>query len=227
MIQAQAMEFDWQPVFLSLQVAAGALVLVLISGTLAALLTAHRDFWGKDVLEALFLLPLVLPPVVTGYALLILAGKQGPLGLWLQQTFSFRLIFTPYAAVLASTAVAFPLMYQSAKAAFVSIDLHLSDAARSLGATPHHVFWTVTIPLSWTGLVAGAVLSFARALGEFGATIMVAGNIAGQTTTMPTAIYMAAEGGDLKVAGIYSAMLAVCNLLFIMSLNTWTRRKRR
>jgi molybdate transport system permease protein len=219
-------EFEWQPVWLSLQVALGALVLVLPTATSAALLTARRDFRGKDLLEGLFLLPLVLPPVVTGYVLLVVAGRQGPLGYWLEHTLHFRLIFTPYAAMLASAAVAFPLMYQSAKAAFITIDAYLQDAARSLGATPQRVFWTVTLPLSWPGLVAGSVLSFARALGEFGATIMVAGNIAGQTTTMPTAIYMAAEGGELKIAGIYSAMLTVCNLVFIIGLSMWTRRQR-
>ena len=218
---------DWQPVLLSLQVAAAALVLSFVSGILAALLMAGRDFWGKDVLEGVFLLPLVLPPVVTGYALLVLAGKQGWIGIWLEKAFQFRLIFTPYAAVLASSAVAFPLMYQCAKAAFLSLDPHLQDAARSLGASAFRVFWTVTVPLSWPGLVAGAVLSFARAIGEFGATIMVAGNIAGRTTTMPTAIYTAAEGGDLRLAGIYSILLVVFNLLFIIGLSAWTRQRRR
>jgi len=219
--------FDWHPVILSLQVAAAALVLAFLTGVPAALVMARRYFPGKDVLEAIFLLPLVLPPVVTGYALLVLAGKQGPLGQWLQNNFEFRLIFTPYAAVLASAAVAFPLMYQSAKAAFLTIEPHLQEAAGAAGAAPLRVFWTVTVPLSWHGLVGGAVLSYARALGEFGATIMVAGNIAGKTTTMPTAIYMAAEGGDLRLAGVYSAFLALLSLLFIISLNLWTRRRRR
>jgi molybdate transport system permease protein len=227
MVRVEAVEFDWQPVFLSLQIATAALALCFCSGTLAALWMAQRQFRGKDVLEALFLLPLVLPPVVTGYALLVLLGRQGPVGLWLEQTFQWRLIFTPYAAILASTAVAFPLMYQSAKAAFLTIDPFLHDAARSLGATPHRVFWTVTLPLAWPGLVAGAVLSFARALGEFGATIMVSGNIAGSTTTMPTAIYMAAEGGDARIAAAYSALLAILNLFFIIILSIWTRRARR
>jgi len=168
---------DWQPVLLSLQVAAAALAVAFGLGTLAALGMAGRDFWGKELLEACFLLPLVLPPVVTGYALLVLAGRQGIVGLWLERHFEFRLLFTPYAAVVASAVVAFPLAYQSAKAAFVSVDPLLLDVARSLGAAPARVFWTVTVPLSWPGLAAGAVLSFARALGEFGATIMVAGNI--------------------------------------------------
>ncbi len=221
------MNFDWQPVFLSLQVAAVALALVFVTGTLAALLMAHHEFRGQDVVEALFLLPLVLPPVVTGYALLVLFGKQGPLGSWLENTFDFRLIFTPYAAVLASSFVAFPLMYQSAKAAFIVLDPQLRDAASALGASPLRVLWTIILPLSWPGLIAGAVLAFARALGEFGATIMVTGNIAGQTTTMPTAIYMAAEDGDLPLAGLYSFALGVFNLCFIIGLNVWMRRRKR
>ncbi len=220
------LDFDWQPVFLSLKVASAALALVFVTATWAALVMARRQFRGQEIFEAVFLLPLVLPPVVTGYALLVLAGKQGPLGSWLQETFGFRLIFTPYAAILASSFVAFPLMYQSAKAAFVALDSQLQEAARALGASPLRVLWTIVLPLSWPGLVAGAVLSFARALGEFGATIMVAGNIAGQTTTMPTAIYMAAENGDLKLAGLYSIALAIFNLLFILALNVYVRRRR-
>lgn len=221
------MNFDWQPVSLSLQIASVALVLVFVTGTLAALWMARHEFWGKDFVEAVFLLPLVLPPVVTGYALLVLFGKQGILGIWLENAFDFRLIFTPYAAILASSFVAFPLMYQSAKAAFLVLDSQLQDAARALGASPLRVLWTIVLPLSWPGLIAGAVLSFARALGEFGATIMVAGNIAGQTTTMPTAIYMAAEAGDLKLAGLYSLALGVFNLCFILGLNIWLRRRKR
>jgi molybdate transport system permease protein len=216
--------FDWEPVFLSLKVASAALVVVFITGTLVAFAMSGRRSIVKDIAEAFCLLPLVLPPVVTGYALLVLAGKQGPLGIWLHESFGARLIFTPYAAVLAATIVAFPLMYQSAKAAFMGVDPLLQDAARALGATTPRVFFTVLAPLAWPGLVAGAVLSFARALGEFGATIMVAGNIAGQTTTMPTAIYMAAEGGDLRLAGIYSLLLGVFNLVFMLVLGIWMRR---
>jgi molybdate transport system permease protein len=217
---------EWHPVWLSLQVASAALVVAFVLGTGGAYLMAGRHFPGKDLVEAVILLPLVLPPVVTGYALLLLAGRQGPLGLWLRDSFDFRLIFTPYAAILASAIVALPLMYQTAKASFVSLDPLLHDAAQTLGAAPARVFLTITVPLAWPGLVAGAVLSFARAIGEFGATIMVAGNIAGKTTTMTTAIYMAAEGGDMRLAGIYSALLGTFNLLFILALNTYTRRRK-
>ncbi len=217
---------DWQPVVLSLQVAAAALVVAWSLGTLAALGMAERDFWGKELFEAIFLLPLVLPPVVTGYALLVLAGRQGIVGMWLERHFELRLLFTPYAAVAASAVVAFPLAYQSARAAFSGVDSLLLDVARSLGAAPARVFFTIMVPLSWPGLMAGAVLSFARALGEFGATIMVAGNIEGRTTTVPSAIYMAAENGDMKRAGLYSALLAAFNLAFILGLGLWSRRRR-
>ena len=217
--------FDWQPVWLSLQVAAAALALAFSLGTVAALAMAGREFRGKTLLEALCLLPLVLPPVVTGYALLVLLGRQSALGIWLQSV-GVRLIFTPGAAVLASAVVAFPLVYQSARAAFESVEPHGREAARSLGASPARVLWSITIPLAWPGLLAGAVLAFARALGEFGATIMVAGNIAGRTTTVPSAIYMAAEDGDLRLAGLYSALLAAINLLFLLGLGVWARRRR-
>lgn len=218
---------DWHPVWLSIGVASVALVLAFGAGTLAAWLMVNREFRGKTFIEALLLLPLVLPPVVTGYLLLVLIGRQGAIGAWLERTWDFRLIFTPFAAVIAAALVAFPLMYQSAKAAFLSLDPLWHDAARSLGAPWSRVFWTVSLPLSWPGLAAGAVLTFARALGEFGATIMVAGNISGRTTTMPTAIYMATEGGDLQLAGFYSGLLGLMNLGFLVALSVWTRRQKR
>jgi molybdate transport system permease protein len=226
LFRACLLSFDWQPVCLSLQVAACAALFSFATGTLAAWCLSRREFWGRSLLDALFLLPLVLPPVVTGYVLLVLLGKNGWLGAWLQHRFAIQLLFTPLAAVLASFVVAFPLMYGSAKAAFGGVDEQLHDAARSLGASGFHVFKTVTVPLAWTGLAAGACLSFARALGEFGATIMVAGNILGRTTTVPTAIYSAAEDGDLRLAGIYSVALAIFNLLFIIGVNALTRRKK-
>lgn len=216
-----------QPVLLSLEVATVALFFVFLTGTGAAAWLHQREFWGKAGLEAVLLLPLVLPPVVTGYLLLVLAGKNGPLGILLRQWFDWSLLFTPCAAILASATVAFPLMYQSAKAAFAGLDPAFQDAARSLGATPLRVFWSIALPLAWPGLAAGALLSFARALGEFGATIMVAGNITGKTATVPTAIYTAAEGGDFQTAGIYSLVLGVVNFGFIVILGVWTKRNQK
>lgn len=215
--------FDWQPLILSFKVAAAALAVTFFAGTASAHFVARRRFRGKSVLDAVLMLPLVLPPVVTGYALLLLLGRRGAFGAWLENTFGIQLLFTPTAAVIASSIVAFPLMYSSAKAAFSRIDTHLLDAARAMGASRSRVFWTVTFPMSATGLAAGAVLTFARALGEFGATIMVAGNIAGRTATAPTAIYMASEGGDLQTAGVYAIVIAVFNFAFIVGLNWWLR----
>jgi molybdate transport system permease protein len=216
--------FDWQPVLLSLKVASGALALALVAGVLAAhVMTTHR-FPGSGLLEAVLLLPLVLPPVVTGYALLVLLGRNGVLGAWLEHNFHARILFTPTAAVLASAVVALPLTFTSARAAFQNLDVHCLEAARCLGASGARVFWTIALPLSWPGLVAGGVLAFARGLGEFGATIMVAGNIAGQTTTTPVAIYMAVEGGDFLTARHYVVLLAVLNFLFLIFLNLWTAR---
>jgi molybdate ABC transporter permease protein len=154
------------------------------------------------VVDGLFLLPLVLPPVVTGFALLVLLGRNGPVGRFLESAFGVRVVFTIHAAILAAAVVAFPLMYQSAKAAFQSVDPRLEDAARTLGAGEARVFLAVTLPLAWPGVVAGMALAFARSLGEFGATAMVAGNIPGETTTVPLAIYFLADAGELRTAGL-------------------------
>ena len=217
-------DFDFHPLWLSLAVALGALALSFAPGVLLARAMTGRRFPFQDALDALFLLPLVLPPVVTGLALLILLGKRGPLGKALPADFS--LLFTPWAAILAASVVAFPLVYQSARAAFAGVDEELEMAARSFGASPARTFWTVTLPLAWPGLAAGATLAFARALGEFGATVMVAGNVAGRTLTAPVAIYFAAEEGNLTLAGWYAAILAALNLAFVAVLNGYLRRKR-
>jgi molybdate transport system permease protein len=217
--------WDWSPVLLSLRVALAALALVLVAGTLAARLMARRNFIGRDVLDGLFLLPLVLPPVVTGFGLLVLLGRNGPVGRLLEATFGVRLVFTVWAAVIAAAVVAFPLMYQSTKAAFEAVDPRLEDAARTLGAGEYRVFLRVTLPLAWPGLVAGTVLSFARALGEFGATAMVAGNIPGETTTVPLAIYFLADAGELRLAGWYALGISALSVLLVVGLNVWTRRR--
>jgi len=210
-----ASSFDWQPVWLSLRVAVLALLLVAVAGTLAGRWFSRRRFRGQGALESLLLLPLVLPPVVSGFALLVLLGRRGWVGAWLWKHFGIQLLFSPFAATLASALVAFPLMFFSAKAAFQGSDPELEDVAASLGASPSRVFWTVALPLASAGLCAGLALSFARALGEFGATILVAGNIAGQTTTVSTAIYMAAEDGDILLAARYCLVLGALNLVFV------------
>lgn len=216
---------EWQPVILSIKVAFASLVFVLFLGVAAAYGMRQWNFSGKAAIEAVFSLPLVMPPVVTGFILLLLIGKQGPIGIFLSENLHTQIIFTPYAAVLAGTVVAFPLMYQSVKSAFQSIDPKLEDAARVLGAGEWRIFWTVTLPLAWPGVVSGTVLSFARALGEFGATIMVAGNIPGKTQTIPLAIYFAAESNDMGLAGIYVLIISLITFSMIFGVNAWTRKK--
>lgn len=219
------MGFDWTPVWLSLRVALSALALVVVLGTLAARWTARRHFPGRDVVDGLFLLPLVLPPVVTGFALLLLLGRNGPVGRFLEAAFGVRIVFTIHAAILAAAVVAFPLMYQSAKAAFQSVDPRLEDAARTLGAGEARVFFAVTLPLAWPGVIGGMALAFARSLGEFGATAMVAGNIPGETTTVPLAIYSLADAGELRAAGIYALGIGALSMALVVGLNVWTRRR--
>ena len=216
---------DWHPVLLSLRVAATALAIVAVAGTLAARVMTRRDFPGKDVVDGLFILPLVLPPVVTGFVLLLLLGRNGPVGGFLERAFGVQLLFTAHAATLAAAVVSFPLMYQSAKAAFQAVDRRLEDAARTLGAGEGRVLLTVTLPLAWPGLLAGTVLAFARSLGEFGATVMVAGNIPGETTTVPLAIYFAADAGEMRTAGAYALLISAASMVMVVGLNAWTRRR--
>lgn len=215
---------DWYPVVLSLRVALIALLAVTCLGLPLSRLLARREFFGKDVLEAAITLPLVLPPSVIGYGLLMLIGKNGLLGKTLTNM-GVSLIFTWWAAVMASTVVAFPLMYQSAKAAFKSVDVNFERAARTLGASEVRIFFTVTMPLAWPGIIAGLVLSFARAMGEFGATLMVAGNIPGQTQTMPLAIYFAVVAGDNVTAKTLVAIITVFSFLVIFWVNRWAKRQ--
>jgi molybdate transport system permease protein len=216
--------FDWQPVILSLKIASCALLSVVIGGIGAAYLLARRNFPGKDVVETVITLPLVLPPIVTGFTLLVAIGRQGPVGILLNQL-GRQLIFTPMAAVLAATLIAFPLMYQNAKAALQGVDGNLEDAARTLGVGEWRVFHTITLPLAWPGILAGMVLSFARAMGEFGATAMVAGNIPGKTQTIPVAIYFAAESNDLVTAAYYVLLISGLTFGLIFGVNRWTRRQ--
>lgn len=215
---------DWFPVLLSLRVALIALIAVACLGLPVARLLARREFHGKDVLEAAITLPLVLPPSVIGYGLLVLIGKNGLLGEALADI-GTSIIFTWWSAVLASTVVAFPLMYQSAKAAFKSVDINYEKAARTLGAGEIRIFFTITLPLAWPGIIAGLVLSFARALGEFGATLMVAGNIPGQTQTIPLAIYFAVDAGDNITARTLVAIITVFSFLVIFWVNRWAKRQ--
>lgn len=215
----------FDPIILSLKVAVIAVLIDFVFGMAVARFMARREFVGKNLAESLIILPMVLPPTVLGYGLLIFFGKRGPLGQFLMDCFGFQLIFTWWAAALASAIVSFPLMYQSAKAAFSSVDLSLEKAARTLGTGEIRIFLTITLPLAWPGILAGLVLAFARALGEFGATLMVAGNIPGKTQTIPLAIYSAVESGETELAQRLVLIITVLSFAALYWLNRWSKEK--
>ena len=197
--------------WLSAKVALCATTLCLPLGIAASWLLARRRFPGKVLLEVLVQLPMVLPPVVPGYLLLVALGTQGPIGHWLLASFGITLAFTWKGAVLASSVMAFPLMVQPVRLAFRMIDRRLEQAATTLGAPPWRAFFTITLPLAVPGIVAGAVLCFSRSLGEFGATMAFVGNIPGETRTLPLAIYtyMHVPGGEAPALRLVYLSLAV------------------
>lgn len=212
------------PLFLSLQIAGIATVVVFILGVLSARILSRNHFPGKRPLEALLMLPLVLPPTVIGFGLLYLFGRNGPIGSLLLTWFDFQIVFTWIGAVLAAIVVSFPLMYQSAAASFQKYDPSLENAALTMGASRWRVFWTISFPLAWPGLLAGLVLTFARALGEFGATLMVAGYIPNETETIPLAIYFAVEAGNMEAAMFWVISIIVIGFAAILWLNWWSGR---
>jgi molybdate transport system permease protein len=215
----------YEPIILSLKVALIAVTVDAVLGTLVARVMARRDFPGKNLIESCIILPMVLPPTVLGYGLLILLGKRGPLGRLLLNLFDWQIVFSWWAAIFAAAVVSFPLMYQSAKAAFSSVDVSLEQAARTLGCGEGRVFLRVTLPLAYPGLLAGLVLAFARALGEFGATLMVAGNIPGKTQTIPLAIYFAVETGDNLLARDLVLIITGMSIAALFWLNLWSKKK--
>jgi len=221
------METNLTPLLLSLQVAVLSTSIVFVIGIALARCMTRRHFFGKHVLESFFLLPLVLPPTVIGFGLLLLFGKNGFLGKLLDQWFGITVVFTLTGAVIASIVVSFPLMYQSAVAAFTSVDRRLEDAARTMGASEWRLFWTVVFPLAWPGLLAGFVLSFARGLGEFGATLMLAGYLPGRTDTIPVAIYFAVESGQMEKAMFWVIIIVALGMSTTLWLNWWSRRNLR
>ena len=169
---------------------------------------------------------MVLPPSVTYIQVLKFFGKKGPMGIFIENMFGTSIIFTPVAACIAATVVSLPLMYQNCKSAFMGVDENLENAARTLGATEWKVFLKVTVPLALPGILSGIVLSFARAIGEFGATLMIAGNIPGKTQTIPTAIYYAVEAGDTQKANILMGIVLSFSFIVIFALNKWMKTRR-
>ena len=211
------MDIAWTALALSLKVAAWATALNLLLGIGTGYLLARTRFPGRELLDALLTLPMVMPPTVLGYYLLVLLGRRGTLGIWLQDNFGINLIFTWQGAVIASTVVAFPLVFKPARAAFEAVDGQLEQAARVLGISEMAIFFRVTLPLAWRGILAGVLLGFVRALGEFGATLMVAGSIPGKTQTLALAIYDAFQAGNDEQATVL-VVLTSCLCLTILVL---------
>lgn len=218
---------DWHafisPVVLSLQISLAASVIVFLLSLFAARWMAGVSYPGKSVVETLLLLPLVLPPTVVGFLLLVLLGRRSWIGQAYEWLFNAPIVFTWGAGIVAAVVVSFPLAYRTMRLGFESVDKELEDSARSAGASEWQVFRLVTLPLASRSLVAGYILGFARALGEFGATLMIAGNIPGRTQTIPTAIYVAVDSGNYVLAWSWAAVMIAIAFFMLMLANRYSR----
>jgi molybdate transport system permease protein len=218
------MDFSWYPLWLSFKVAGVATLVSLVAGLWLAWLMAGRDFRGKEILDAAVTLPLVLPPTVLGYYLLTILSRRSAFGRMYESIFGEPLVFTWKAAVLASVVHAIPLLVKSARASFESIDPRFGRAARSLGAGEWRIFWRVTLPVARRAILAATVLAFARSLGDFGATLMIAGDIPFRTQTAAIAIYDAVESGNTRLAGALTLVLSGITALIVYVANRLERR---
>lgn len=206
-----------QPLYLTLKVAGVATLLAFLSGVALSFLLAKGRFWGKEWLDAFLTLPLVLPPTVLGYYLIVLVGRNGWIGRWLYEAFGITLMFTWQGAALAATVVSLPLVLKSARTAFENVDQNLEKAARTLGLSEGHVFFRVSFPLAWRGILAGTMLAFARAMGEFGATLMIAGNLPGKTQTLSLAVYDAVQAGNDSLAATLVIITSLVCIIVLVS----------
>ncbi len=211
------MDAVWVALSLSLKVAGWATALNIILGISVGFFLARSRFPGRDLLDTLLTLPMVMPPTVLGYYLLVLVGRRSAFGAWLYDTFGINLIFTWQGAVIAATVVAFPLVFKPARAAFEAVDGQLEQAARVLGVSELAIFFRITLPLAWRGILAGVLLAFARALGEFGATLMVAGSIPGRTQTLSIAVYEAVQAGKDDTANMLVVITSIVCVVVLLS----------
>jgi len=208
------------PLYISMKTILASTVITFFLGIAAARWMANYSGRFKSLIDSLFLLPLVLPPTVLGFGLLLFFGKNSPLG-QLLDLFGVTVIFSWPANVITAVIVSFPLMYISARGGFEQVDINIENAARTMGAGEWRVFWTVTMPLSWPSIMAATVLAFARALGEFGATLMLAGNIPGKTTTIPVAIYFKIQAGHMEEALILTLIVLIFVFVSLVLLAYW------
>ncbi len=220
------MNFNLSPLWISTKTAITSTIIIFFLGIAAAWFMKNMKGKFKVFFDSVVTLPMVLPPTVIGFFLLLIFGKNGPIGKLLF-SIGVKLIFSWPATVIAATVVAFPLMYKTTVGAFEQIDENILNAARTLGVSEWRIFWTVAVPLAWPGIAAGTVLAFARALGEFGATLMIAGSIPGKTQTIPIAIFFAVEGGEMTTAFYWVLIIFFLSLVVIILTNYWTARGKR
>ena len=217
---------DWSPLWVTLKTTLTAIVFIFVLGLAAAYLTLHVSPRTRDVLDTVFTIPMVLPPTVCGFLLLLLLGTKTPIGQWFASV-GFPLVFSWPATVIAATVVAFPLMYRNARGAFESLDVNMLDAARTLGWSEKTIFFKLMLPLSWSSIAAGTVLAFARALGEYGATLFLAGNYAGITRTIPISIYFYWKIGRTDVAIFWTIVVLIFSFIVILFINLWSQHTTR
>lgn len=214
---------DWSPMLISLKTASVSIIITFFLGIFAAkLIVGLKSDKVRVVIDGLLTLPLVLPPTVLGFFILLILGVKRPLGKFLLEFFSVKIVFSWTATVIAAVAVSFPLMYRSARGAFEQVDKNLIMAGRTLGMSERKIFWRVIMPLALPGIASGGVLAFARALGEFGATAMVAGNIANKTRTLPLAIYAEVAAGNMEGSYGYVAVVVIISFVVLSLMNYFT-----
>ena len=218
---------DWYPLINSLRIAAAATVVIFFLGILAAELSAGLPGAVKGVVDVVLMLPLVLPPTVVGWMILMLLGPKRIIGGWFLEHFGIKLVMTWWSAIFGTAAVAFPLMYRTARGSFESYDETLSDAARCLGTPEFRIFWRIKVPSCWKSLLAGVVLAFARALGEYGATSMIAGYTPGRTATISTTVYQLWRTGDDAGAFRWVMVNIAISAVFLIALNALEKKNRR
>lgn len=221
------MTIDLSPIIISLRTATLSIIVTFFLGVAAAQLVFRlKSKTMKTILDGLFTLPLVLPPTVAGFFLLYIFGMRRPIGKFFIEYFAVKVAFSWGATVLAAVVISFPLMYRAARGAFEQVDPDVLSAGRTIGMSEWKIFWKVQLPIAWPGVISGAVLAFARGLGEFGATAMIAGNIKGKTRTLPLAVYSAVASGNMREAGEYVAVLVCISFIVVICMNYFSMEKK-
>lgn len=221
------MTIDLSPLIISLRTATLSIIVTFFLGVAAAQLVYRlKSKTMKTILDGLFTLPLVFPPTVAGFFLLYIFGMRRPIGKFFIEYFAVKVAFSWGATVLAAVVISFPLMYRAARGAFEQVNPDVLSAGRTIGMSEWKIFWKVQLPIAWPGVISGAVLAFARGLGEFGATAMIAGNIKGKTRTLPLAVYSAVASGNMKEAGEYVAVLVCISFIVVICMNYFSMEKK-